>query len=463
MTDKDDDDEKKKERIKKIKKTLPEFDPHIALRVEDFVAYSPEHTYIFRPTGSIWTAAGVNSRVPPLVKSETEIIMATSIIDARYPVEQIIWAPGEPTDVRGKLLRPEGGWIIRPGARAFNRYYPPTIIPQQGSIQPWLDLAYSLYGEEYIQLYVIPWFAFKVQFPGKKINHALVFGGKPGIGKDSFTDPLRYCVGPWNWSNVNPTALMGSFNEYAQSVILYVNEAHDTGEVNQYQMYEHMKELITAPPDTIRCNPKYGSVIYVVNVLGVIYTTNHRTNSLYLPVTDRRHLVLWSEREKENYPNYYWNDLYGWYATGGREAIAYYLLHYDLSQFDPNAPPFKTEAFYDMVNATRTPEDAEMMDAIEALNHPKVVTVRKLIGAASVAFADWLTDRRNARKLPHRFDECGYVALRNPGAPTEGVWRIGGERMTVYMKKGMTVSEGCAEVERLNQEAEEKKKHGPPF
>jgi hypothetical protein len=56
----------------------------------------------------------------------------------------------------------------------------------------------------------------------------------------------------------------------------------------------------------------------------------------------------------------------------------------------------------------------------------------------SAEFATWLQDRRNARVIPHRFEEVGYVAVRNPDDKTDGRWRIGNKRYTLYAKKTLS-------------------------
>ena len=38
-----------------------------AVQLDDFVAYMPQHSYIFRPTGELWPAASVNARIPPVI------------------------------------------------------------------------------------------------------------------------------------------------------------------------------------------------------------------------------------------------------------------------------------------------------------------------------------------------------------------------------------------------------------
>jgi hypothetical protein len=53
--------------------------------------------------------------------------------------------------------------------------------------------------------------------------------------------------------------------------------------------------------------------------------------------------------------------------------------------------------------------------------------------ATSDDFADFLRDRKNARMIPHRFEDCGYVAVRNDGAK-DGLWAIDHRRQVIYAK-----------------------------
>ena len=88
-----------------------------------------------------------------------------------------------------------------------------------------------------------------MQRPEEKINHALVLGGKQGIGKDTILDPVKHAIGTWNFAEVSPSQLLGRFNSFAKSVILRISEARDLGEVNRYAFYEHTKVYAASPPD----------------------------------------------------------------------------------------------------------------------------------------------------------------------------------------------------------------------
>ena len=100
--------------------------------------------------------------------------------------------------------------------------------------------------------------------------------------------------------------MLGRFNGFVCSVILRVSEARDLGDVNRFAFYEHMKPYLAAPPDVLRCDQKNLREYSVPNVCGVIITTNHKTDGIYLPADDRRHYVAWSDATKEDFaPEYY--------------------------------------------------------------------------------------------------------------------------------------------------------------
>src|SRR6476646_7430303 len=101
----------------------------------------------------------------------------------------------------------------------------------------------------------------------------------------------------------------------------------------------------------------------------------------------------------------YWPTLWNWYANGGTRHVAAYLRKLDIGAFDPKAPPPKTPAFHEIVDANRAPEDAEMADALDQLGRPDIITLDRIAVAAEPNFAEWLRDRKNARRIPHRLEE----------------------------------------------------------
>jgi hypothetical protein len=418
------------------------------VRLEDFIAYLPQHNYIFMPSRELWPAASVNARVPPVFGPDGKTIPAATWLDAHAAVEQMTWAPGEPPLIQDRLVF-DGGWLARSGCTIFNLYRPPSLVPKAGDVAPWLDLVRKVFPSD--ADHIVLWLAHRVQRPQEKCNHAIVLGGKPGIGKDTILEPIKRAIGPWNFQDVTPKQVLGRFNGFAKSVILRVNEARDLGEFDRYAFFDHMKALIAAPPDVIRVDEKHVREYYVFNLCGVIITSNHKTDGIFLPADDRRHLVAWSTLEQDDFAADFWRKQYTWYNSGGNEAVAHYLASHDLSNFDPKAPPRKTEAFWEIANANRAPEDAELQDVLDELGRPDVVTLDRVANRASAlrpTFTEWLHDKSNARGIPHRFEDCGYVAVRNPN-DSEGRWKISGRRHVIYGKTGLTERDRLAAAFKL--------------
>jgi hypothetical protein len=163
--------------------------------------------------------------------------------------------------------------------------------------------------------------------------------------------------------------------------------------------------------------------------------------------------VAWSDRLSTDYSSDYWRRLHAWYEAGGFAHVAAYLKNVDLSDFDPKAPPPKTPAFWAIVDANRPPENAELADALDKLENPDAVTLATVLDKViDPGFVDWLRDRRNGRVIPHRFEEAGYVATRNPDAK-DGLWKIQGRRVAVYAKAILSLRDRTTAARALTDTA----------
>jgi Family of unknown function (DUF5906) len=410
-----------------------------SVSIDDFYAYMPAHQYIFVPSRELWPASSVNARL--------EDKKASQWLDKFRAIDQMIWAPGQPMVIQNKLVA-GGGWIEKEGTACFNLYLPPTPISGDAThAQPWQDHVAHVYPDEW--QHIVKYLGHRVQRPDEKINHALVLGGSQGVGKDTLLEPVKAAVGPWNFADVSPAHLLGRFNGFVKSVILRVSEARDLGDMDRYAFYDHLKVYTAAPPDVLRCDEKHIREYSVFNVCGVIITTNHKTNGIFLPSDDRRHYVAWSPLKVDDFKRDYWQNLYAWYANGGIGHVAAYLRTLDLSGFDSKAPPPKTAAFYDIVDANRAPEDAELGEILEQLNFPDAITLAGLIDCAQPSFTEWLKDRRNRRQIPHRLESAGYTSVRNPTSPSDGLWRVDGHRQAIYAKQKLSERERLAAASEL--------------
>src|SRR5262249_22300551 len=214
----------------------------------------------------------------------------------------------------------------------------------------------------------------------------------PKIGKDTLLEAVVRTVGEWNFHNIKLNHLVSRNNGFCKALIVRLSEARDVGEqgtVDRYRLYDHMKDMLVTPPDTMRVNEKYISEYYILNRFGLVATTNYR-DAFYLRPDDRRHYVGFSERRGEEFPKEFWNEVWGWYEAGGFAHVAALLYQYDLSNFDPKAEPPKTPAFWDMIQADRGATFGELVDAIDALGNPQALTLDELMVVAPGL--EWLRD-----------------------------------------------------------------------
>jgi hypothetical protein len=409
------------------------------LPIFDFYAFLPQHRYIHIATRDLWPASAVNSTVPPPVMGITgKPIPAAQWLDQNRAVQQMTWLPAAPMIIENFFVA-EGGWFPHQGASVFNLYRAPSIaLGDATRANRWINHISRVYPNE--ADHIIKWLAHRVQFPDVKCNHALLLGGAQGIGKDSLLAPVIHAVGAWNTCEVSPAQIMGRFNGFVKSVILRVSEVRDLGDTDRFTFYDRLKTLCAAPPDVLRCDEKNLKEHSVFNVCGVVLTTNYKTDGIYLPADDRRHFVAWSDLTKDDFPVDYWTGLHGWYESGGIEDVAAYLSTLDLSKFDAKKPPPKTRAFWDIVDSNVAPENAELADVLERMGNPDAVTISRIVLHAEGSLAVWLSDRKNARQIPHRLEQCGLIKVRNDLA-TDGQWRINDKRQAIYAKKSLSIRE----------------------
>lgn len=409
--------------------------------LEHFYAHMPSHSYLFVPTRELWPSASVNGRVAwPKVKDKA--VEPSRWLDRHRAIEQMVWHPAEPQIIKDRVMQ-VSGWAPHLGSTLFNLYRPPDRPKgDPGQAGPWIDHLRRVYPDD--ADHIIKWLAHRVQLPGEKCNHALVLGGLQGIGKDTLLEPLKAAIGPWNWSDISPANMLGRFNGWVKAILVRINEARDLGDVDRFAFYDHSKTIIAAPPDVIRVDEKHLRETYVANVCGVIITTNHLSDGLYLPADDRRHYVAWSPCKREDFDPDYWKRIYSWFAAGGIGHVCAYLENLDLTDFDAKAPPPKTPAFWSVVSAGEAPESGELRDVIDNMQKPSVLTLTALADRAQVLhmhdLASELRDRKSRRAVPHKLERVGYVQVRNPDSE-DGLFRIESRRQVVYAKRALHLAE----------------------
>jgi uncharacterized protein DUF5906 len=439
------------------------------INLEDFVAYLPEHNYVYMRTRAYWPGSSVDARLPRVKIGVREdgtpiTISPSDWLDLYRRVEVQTWMPGQPVLIKGHEFTEDDGLVPMADSTVYNQYRPPTIkLGDPKGATRWLDLIEELYPNN--KDHIVSCCAHARQRPQIKINHALVLGGDQGIGKDTIFAGLERAVGFSNFRPITPSQVIDSqFNGELKCVVLYISEVHDLGIGDRIKFYNMMKDKLATPPTTIRINEKYRQPFYIPNLLFAVMTTNFQTGGIYLPPNDRRHYVGWSSVKKGDHTKEWWDDYYKWFNSAGDECIAGFLQAYDLSDFNPKAEPLKTEAWHAMVNASRSSEEMELTDVLETFKGGAATLIMIRNEALSLGYqglADWLDDPRNHKATAARLEDAGYTVIRNPD-DERGRWRVlqadGGTRPRVIYGPSTLSTDHRVELARKLKDVEEPKK-----
>jgi hypothetical protein len=89
-----------------------------------------------------------------------------------------------------------------------------------------------------------------------------------------------------------------------------------------------------------------------------------------------------------------------------------------------------------------------LADVLDALGNPDATTVCHVLEKAHPKFAEWLEEPRNQRAIPRRFENCGYISVRNPNKK-DHKWIVYSKRRVVYAKKSLCLQDQIAAAQNL--------------
>ena len=332
-------------------------------------------------------------------------------------VEGSTWWPGMPRIIVDWFIGADGAFPA-PGRRSLNQYRePPRASGDAKLAQPWVDHVKRLWPAEKEHEFFFDYCAHMVQRPAEKCNAAIVLSGTQGIGKDSALDPVKAAVGSWNCKGIDPNELFSAYKPWLQTLMLVVDEVRPSkDEFHASSMYNILKPMIAAPPDTLPLNDKFQKLRHVINVMRVLITTNDWMG-MYIPPEDRRMFIMhsplegkwWEAAGDPEYFRRYW----AWLADGGRGHVAAWLGSRDLSAFNPKAQIVRTAGWEAVAGSWAAPEDA-VTAALEHLGKPEVLFSQELLEVGFDHKEDIAAMLKSPRKIAHRMQREGYLLVKSP-------------------------------------------------
>jgi hypothetical protein len=213
--------------------------------------------------------------------------------------------------------------------------------------------------------------AHKVQYPGHKINHAVLLGGKPGSGKDTLLAPFFWSIGgpaKVNCSMVKNEDLTSQWGYGLECEVMEIAELRQSEAKDRRALENHLKPVIAAPPEYLPINRKGLHPYMALNRVLVVAFSNERV-SISLPSDDRRWFVLWAEAGR--LPEAEAVGLWNWYIhRNGFAGVAAWLMARDVSAFNPSAPPPMTEAKAIMIEAGMSTAESVLTEMLRERRGP---------------------------------------------------------------------------------------------
>ena len=136
--------------------------------------------------------------------------------------------------LRNKRFRKIDGVTYWPGKKhivveeeieKFNRWQPPEVQPRKGAVGPFLEhVQYLFVGDKEAVNILLDYLAFQVQFPGVKVNWALLIKGPPGNGKSYLCEVMNAVLGSHNVHPLGNEELHENYSHWAAKTQFVVVE-----------------------------------------------------------------------------------------------------------------------------------------------------------------------------------------------------------------------------------------------
>lgn len=274
--------------------------------------------------------------------------------------------------------------------------------------------AYVIPDEEF-RHHFLNWLAHNVQYPGTKMNWAVLLQGKQGTGKSYFFALMREVLGE-NCGVATTEDLSSGYTGWASGkCFVGVEEILDLG---RKEISNKLKTMITDAQ--LRIHEKFQAAYMIPNRVNFLLLTNYE-NALVLDEDDRRYAVYFSPAEPMG--REYYSALFGDLARNAA-AIKGWLLDRDISAWKEEwalgrAPV--TEAKREMVGASMSVLESKLHSMIEAgipPLHTELVTIQELEG--------WLAGSGYSGKAsPHAIGaalkKLGWVKMRSASGKSDYV------------------------------------------
>lgn len=217
----------------------------------------------------------------------------------------------------------------------------------EGSCAKLLELLHYLCGEDPedtqtpITNWLLKWLAYPLQYPGAKMQTALVVAGREGTGKNLFFGAVRSIYGT-HGGLITQRQLESQFNPWLSAkLFLVANEVVTRQEMRHNVGF--LKSLITE--NEIWINRKQKDERFEENHCNLVFLSNEQQPQ-HVGMDDRRYLVIRTPGPRDKA---FYTAVAAEAAAGGVAALYQHLLELDLGEFNEHTKPIETAAKRELV------------------------------------------------------------------------------------------------------------------
>ncbi len=274
-------------------------------------------------------------------------------------VDRLTYSPGHPQICQERSFNSD---CVH---SCLNIYRSSGIEPEDGDVGPFKELMEHVFdGDADAVHHVTSFFAYMVQNPGQRINHALVIQGEQGIGKDTILAAISEVIGHHNYSQVTLQHVESQFNDWLFGKQLIVFQ--EMMAAGRRGIYNKLKTFITEPQVSI--NEKHLSLQRLPNRAVYVFLTNYK-HAISIDHGDRRMWVWYSKAGEK--PEAFFRQFNDWKSNRQNiSALLHYLLGYDTSKFKPYAAPPMTHAKKELIQNSASEIEQFLRSAIDQGSWP---------------------------------------------------------------------------------------------
>jgi len=247
------------------------------------------------------------------------------------------------------------GIVFEPGQKTpgyYNLWRDFSVKPKKGDCSKFLEhirVNVAQGDEEYFN-YIIGWFADIFQNPASKCGTSLVIRGKQGTGKTKIGEVIGSLLGPHYLITSSSRYVTGQFNSHLSScILLHADEAFWAGDK---AAEGKIKDLITGDSHLIEYK---GREPFPVKNYMRLFITGNPEWVVHAGMEERRFAVF--KMGEENIKNNeYFAAIDEEMDNGGREALLYKLLKFELSKVNLRKIPNTSELFNQKLNSLNSLE-----------------------------------------------------------------------------------------------------------